>query len=157
MKFPSKIPGLIMPPHSKFRLRIGRSKIHRWGVFALETIARGRQVIEYTGDRLTLKQAQRRFIRNYRRRRYRANVYFARFRRNVVIDGFAGQSGAQFINHCCDPNLSVRRIRGHLLLFSRRRIRPGQELFSDYAYKRDLPKIPCRCGSRKCRGFMNRK
>lgn len=150
-------PGPIPQQFSPFRLRIARSKIHRWGVFALDVIPRGKKVIQYQGDHLTLPQASRRFRRNLRLGKPRDNVYFARLNRRIVIDGFTGKSGAQFINHSCDPNLSVRRIRGRLLLFSRRRIQPGEELFSDYAFKRDLPKVPCHCGSPKCRGMMNRK
>lgn len=149
-------PGPIPAEFSSFRLRIGRSKIHRWGVFALQTIPRGRRVLEYTGDWLTRAQAKRRFLRNFRRGKHRDNVYFARLRHNVIIDGFTGASGAQFINHSCDPNLFVRRLRNHLLLLSRRRIRRGEELFSDYAYRKNIPKVPCRCGSPSCRGFMNR-
>lgn len=157
MKPQPEPPCPISARYSDFKLRIARSKIHRWGVFALDAIPRGKKVIEYQGDHLTLPQANRRFRRNLRLGKPRDNVYFARLNRRIVIDGFAGKSGAQFINHSCDPNLSVRRIRGRLLLFSRRRIQPGEELFSDYAFKRDLPKVPCRCGSPKCRGMMNRK
>lgn len=157
MKRRQKYSRLIPQQHSRFRLCIGRSKIHRWGVFALQAIPRGRRVVEYTGDRLTLDQMKRRARRNLRLGKPRANVYFARLNRKVVIDGFVGESGAQFINHSCDPNLSIRRLRGHLLLFSRRRIRRGEELFSDYASRKDLPKVRCHCGSALCRGTLNRK
>lgn len=150
-------PGPIPPQFSPFPLRIGRSKIHRWGVFALDSIPKGRKVIEYTGERLTYAQANRRFRRNLRLGRPRDNVYFARLNRRIVIDGIASPSGVQFINHSCDPNLSVRRSRGRIFLFSRRRIRPGQELLSDYAYRKELPRVPCRCGSPICRGVMNKK
>lgn len=140
---------------SRYRLRIGRSKIHRWGMFALETIPRGRKVIEYMGQRLTWKKAARRARRNIRLGKPRENVYFARLNRHWMIDGKTGASGAQFINHSCDPNLSHRRIRGHLLYFSRRRIRPGEELSVDYCMRKYDPKTPCHCGSSKCRGALN--
>jgi hypothetical protein len=39
-----------------FRFRIGRSRIHGYGVFALEDIPVGRQVIEYAGRGLDLIQ-----------------------------------------------------------------------------------------------------
>jgi hypothetical protein len=35
--------------YAKFRMRVRPSKIHRWGVYALEVIPKGRKVIEYTG------------------------------------------------------------------------------------------------------------
>ncbi|HEV2491016.1 MAG TPA: SET domain-containing protein-lysine N-methyltransferase [Candidatus Acidoferrales bacterium] len=155
MERPRRFSVPISTPLSKYQLRVKRSKIHRWGMFALQSIPRGRKVIEYMGERLNLKQADQRFRRNIRRGKLRANEYFARLSRGCVIDGSQSESGAQFINHSCDPNLSIRRLRGHLLLFSRRRIRRGEELLSDYAYSKAAPKTPCRCGSPKCRGFMN--
>jgi uncharacterized protein len=156
MAHPRKFSVPISSQFSKYGLRVRRSKIHRWGLFALEPIPRGRKVIEYTGERLNLKQADQRFRRNIRRGNLRANEYFARLSRGCVIDGSKSESGAQFVNHSCDPNVSIRRLSGHLLLFSRRRIRRGEELLSDYAYSKDVPRTPCRCGSPKCRGFMNR-
>lgn len=156
MDHPRRFSVPISTQFSKYQLRVKRSIIHRWGLFALESIPRGRKVIEYTGERLNLKQADQRFRKNIRRGKPRENEYFARLSRGCVIDGSHGESCAQFINHSCDPNLSIRRLRGHLLLFSRRRIRRGEELLSDYAYSKDVPRTPCRCGSPKCRGFMNR-
>src|SRR5690348_18303593 len=88
-------PGPIPQQFSPFRLRISRSKIHRWGVFSLDTIPRGKKVIEYLGDHLTLTQASRRFRRNLRLGKPRDNVYFARLNRRVVIDGFTGRSRSE--------------------------------------------------------------
>jgi SET domain-containing protein len=67
-----------------------------------------------------------------------------------------GGSGAQFVNHCCDPNLVPRRLRGGLWFVCRRGISRGEELTVDYDYERNASKTPCKCGSPKCRGTMNR-
>lgn len=139
-----------------FRLRVGRSPIHHRGVFALETIPRGKKVIEYTGDRLTRLQVERRAHRNERMGAPGRNVYFASISRDWVIDGYKGGSGAQFINHCCDPNLVPQVLKGHLWFISRRKIGAGEELTMDYDYERGASKTPCRCGSAKCRGTMSR-
>src|SRR6202011_6087599 len=93
---------------SQYRLCIRRSRVHRFGVFALETIPRGRKVIEYAGERLTWSEAARR-VRKRERQRAPVNVYLARLNRHWIIDGSLGGSGAQFINHSCDGNLGVRR------------------------------------------------
>lgn len=143
----------IDPTHCKFRLRIERSSIHRWGLFALEAIPRDRKVIEYTGDRLTWAQADRRFRRLGAGSR---NTYFARVTRRLAIDGYFGGSGAQFANHSCDLSLVPQRLRGRLWFVSRRKIRAGEELTVDYDYAKDTSKTPCACGSPKCRGTRNR-
>jgi len=141
---------------SPYRLRVGRSAIHRHGVFALEPIPRSRKVIEYTGERLTWQQTVR-LLRKLWRLGRPTNVYLFRVNRRWIINGAVGGNGSQFINHCCDPNLGLRRIRGHLVFFSRRRIRTGEELTFDYRFRKNVPKTPCRCGSPKCRGTINVK
>lgn len=141
---------------SRYRLQIRQSAIHHHGVFALETIPRNHRVIEYAGARLRFREAVRR-QRRLKRLGKPLNRYFAWLCRGWVIDGSAGGNGAQLINHCCDPNLGVRRIRGHLLFFSKRRIRAGDELTLDYRYKKNEKPTRCRCGSPKCRGTINVK
>ncbi|MGB0035136.1 MAG: SET domain-containing protein-lysine N-methyltransferase [Candidatus Acidiferrales bacterium] len=158
MKFLRLIPRFRLVPsqYSPHRLSIRSSRVHRFGVFALESIPKGRKVIEYAGERLTWTEAARQ-VRRRERQGAPMNVYFARLNRRWIIDGSVGGSGAQFINHSCDGNLGARKIRGHLLFFSRRRIRAGEELSFDYRLSRESPTLECRCGSPKCRGTVNRK
>lgn len=129
-----------------YKLRIGRSRIHCTGVFALEDIPAGKRVIEYTGKRLTLAEA---FELKYPR-----EIYLARLSREWILDGSIGGSGAELINHSCDPNLIWKRSRNHLLFYSKRRIRAGEELGYRYAYPVKITRVRCRCGSRKCRGTV---
>ena len=156
MRMRSRHQATVRPRGAAFLLRIARSRIDRWGVFADEGIPARRKVIEYTGQRITLRQANRRFrkiLRSGKRRRF----YFFVLDRRWVIDGAVGGSGAELINHGCDPNLFRRRVRGHILYFSRRRIRRGEELTIDYHFSRDTLIQRCRCGSPKCRGTINVK
>jgi len=141
---------------SRFLLRLGRSAIHRRGVFAVESIPRNRKVIEYTGERLTWQQTLR-LLRKLWKLGRPTNVYLFRLNRRWVINGAVGGNSSRLINHSCDPNLSLRRIRGHLVFFSRRKIRTGEELTFDYRFRRNVPKTSCRCGSPKCRGTINLK
>jgi SET domain-containing protein len=141
---------------SPFRLQIARSAIHRRGVFAQNRIPRNRKVIEYAGERLTWPQTLL-LLKNIWRFGAPPNLYLIRLNRHWIINGAAGGSGAQFINHSCDPNLSRRRMRGHLFFFSTRNIRKGEELTLDYQFRSDVPKTPCSCGSPKCRGTINVK
>lgn len=145
------------PRFASFRLRVIRSRIDRFGVVAAEDIPAGRKVIEYTGERITRREANRRYNLILHSRRRKKRFYFFALDRKWVIDGAVAGSGAELINHGCDPNVARRRIRGHILYFSRRRIRSGEELTADYHYDRSTTIQDCRCGSPKCRGTLNLK
>jgi SET domain-containing protein len=130
-----------------FTLRAGRSSIHRWGIYAAEDIPARRRVIEYTGQRITLREGWR--------RRLRPQLYLFRCSARRLIDGGIGGSGAEFINHGCEPNLVARFDHRRVFLLSLRPIAKGEELLLDYQVRGDIDLIPCRCGAPSCRGFLN--
>lgn len=43
---------LLFPQFRKKKLRFGRSRIHEWGLFAMEPIAADEMVIEYVGQNI---------------------------------------------------------------------------------------------------------
>lgn len=133
---------------ARYALRVARSNVHRFGVFAAEDIPTKRCVIEYRGKRLTYKQALRTAS---------SSPYLVRLNNRWIIDGAVRGSGAELINHSCNPNLKLVRKRGHLYLYARRRIWAGEELSSDYAYTPDMVRMVCHCGAKNCRGTINRK
>jgi SET domain-containing protein len=135
---------------ANFTLRIGRSRIERYGVFAGEAIPARKRVIEYTGERISEREALRRAIKMLWAGKA-GRIYTVRLNRRRKIDGSVGGSGAELINHSCEPNLTMRKIRGQIYLCSFRRIRAGEELTVDYGFRCPLP---CHCGSAKCRGTM---
>jgi SET domain-containing protein len=151
-----KVIRSIEPSASNYRLRIRRSQIHQVGVFAAEPIPPGRRVVEYTGERLKLRQFRVRYNEIWGPRGIK-QIYLFRLNARCFIDGAVGGCGAEFINHSCDPNLRVLKTRGHILFFSRRQIRTGEELTFDYRLNRQAIRIACRCGSRNCRGTLYRK
>lgn len=138
---------LIDPRFVCFRLRLGQSPIHRWGVYADEPIPLGRKVIEYTGERIDRREARRRQDTHYL---FQVDTYW-------TIDGSVGGSGAELINHSCDPSLESRILKGHVLYFSRRPIREGEELTVDYSFGWQFEHVKCGCGARICRGVINVK
>lgn len=135
----------IDPKYSRFPLRVGESKIHRWGVYADGDIPANRKVIEYTGERIGEREAERR----------RKTLYLFVLDDYWTIDGSVGGSGAELINHSCQPNLVTRIIRGHILYMSLRPIRKGEELTVDYNFDDTDETVRCGCGARKCRGTIN--
>ena len=130
-----------------FRLRVGRSRIHRWGVFAAQPIPRRCKVIEYTGERISRRET--------RRRGQGSRTYLFTLDDYWTVDGAVGGSGAELINHSCDPNLYSCIMKGHILYMSRREIRPGEELTVDYRFSPGIGEVPCSCGSARCRGRIN--
>jgi SET domain-containing protein len=142
--------AILKPEFASFMLIIRRSRIERLGVFAQETIPPGKRVIQYTGQRISKREFTRRVVEAIWTGKARPTYTVHRDRRSV-IDGAVGGSGAEFINHSCDPNLTVRRIRGQIFLYSFRKIKAGEELTVNYAFR---CACPCRCGSSKCRGTM---
>lgn len=141
-------PVHINPLYACFGMRPACSSIHRWGIYATEFIPAGRKVIEYTGQRISRRETKRRADAS-------DCIYLFTLDPYWTIDGSVGGSGAEYINHSCEPNLAARIIKGHILYMSLRNIKPGEELTVDYHFDKKVEKVPCRCGSIKCRGTIN--
>jgi hypothetical protein len=140
---------VIDPRFACFRMTIRESRIHRRGVYALQRIPKGRKVIEYTGEKISRRETKRRGQGSI--------TYLFTLDNYWTIDGAVGGSGAEIINHSCDPNLYTIILRGHILYMSKRVIRPGEELTVDYRFSDKLEPVRCRCGTSFCRGVINVK
>ncbi len=104
-------------------------------------------MIEYTGERISRKETKQRGLGRL--------TYLFTLDDYWTIDGSVGGSGAEYINHCCDPNLRAEIRQGHILYVSKRKIRKGEELTVDYRFSKKVEKVTCRCGSASCRGTIN--
>ena len=140
----------IDPKHASFKLRIKPSKIHRWGVYAAEPIPKNRRVIEYIGEKISRRETKKRSNEREFNYLFTLDNYW-------TIDGSVNGSGAQYINHSCEPNLISRIVKGHILYFTLRDIKKGEELTVDYHFSADVEKVPCGCGAAMCRGTINLK
>lgn len=127
------------------RLITRSSDIHAAGCFTLEDIPRGSIVLEYTGERISKEEGDRRYDG-------RSFTYlFGIGNGQVVIDG---HGMAMFVNHSCHPNCEVDEVDGRIFIRTLRNLRVGEELTYDYwLYDGDDP-APCHCGSKRCRGSM---
>lgn len=137
---------------------IRRSAIQGRGAFATRRIARGERIIEYTGERISNAEADRRYDDERMRRHH---TYLFTVSQRTVVDGGAGGNASRFINHSCDPNCETIIEDGRIWIEALRPIRPGEELVYDYRYERsgdddeaDEAKYVCRCGARRCRGTI---
>ena len=143
----------IATPHinhktARFKLRVGPSPIHRWGVYAGERIPKGSEIIEYTGEKINRKETKIRAEREFNYL-FTLNSYW-------TIDGSAGGSGAEYINHCCEPNVEAAISEDErILYYALRDIKKGEEMTIDYRFGADVEKHSCDCGAPNCRGTIN--
>jgi len=127
------------------RLITRSSDIHAAGCFTLEDLPKGTVVLEYTGERITKAEGDRRYDG-------RSFTYlFGIGDGAVVIDG---HGMAMFINHSCHPNCEVDEVDGRIFIRTVRNLRAGEELTYDYWLYDGEDEAPCHCGSKRCRGSM---
>jgi SET domain-containing protein len=139
-------------------LVVRRSKVHGNGCFARRDIPKGTRIIEYLGERMSHKEADRRY-ENEDAGNNHTFLFIAD--RRTVIDATVGGNEARWINHSCDGNCESEIEKSRVFIDARRDIRKGEELGYDYQIGRDKSDPPnvdeiyaCRCGSPKCRGSM---
>ncbi|XP_062574314.1 histone-lysine N-methyltransferase SUV39H2-like [Saccostrea cucullata] len=135
-------PNRVVQKGRKFKVCLFRTANGRgWGVKTLQKIKEGSFVIEYVGEVITDKEAER------RGKQYDAvgRTYLFDLDYNpgdcpfTVDAGYYGNV-SHFINHSCDPNLEVFAVWINTLdprlpriaLFSKRDIEKGEELTFDY-------------------------
>jgi len=126
-------------------LIIRTSPIHRDGCYTTKPIRKGTRVVEYTGERITNAEGDRRY--QDREITYLFGLSDGRH----VIDG---NGIAALINHSCDPNCEAEESRGRVWITALRDIRTGEELTYDYHLYDGEGDMPCRCQTRRCRGSL---
>jgi SET domain-containing protein len=129
-------------------LTIKKSPIEGKGCFSITCFDRGRKIAEYTGERITNAEANRRASR----RRLRICAIDDHW----SLDGSRGGNGTHYINHSCEPNAYMKILYDHILFIALRDIEPGEEITIDYESTLHSNKKRCICGAPSCRGTINR-
>ncbi|XP_030632215.1 histone-lysine N-methyltransferase 2A [Chanos chanos] len=143
---------------SREAVGVYRSAIHGRGLFCKRNIDAGEMVIEYAGNVI-------RSVLTDKREKYYdgkgSGCYMFRIDDYQVVDATMHGNAARFINHSCEPNCYSRVInidgQKHIVIFALRKIYRGEELTYDYKFPIEEPgnKLPCNCGAKKCRKFLN--
>ena len=148
-----------MPAATKPKVIVKNSRIHGRGVYAGRRIRKGERVIEYKGERITWREADRRPPSDPDDPHH--TFFFSLDDGKHVIDAGVGGNAARWINHSCDPNCETTEEDGHVYIEALRDIRAGEELFYDYSLIIDARITPtlkkqyrCLCGAKGCRGTM---
>jgi uncharacterized protein len=132
---------------SSRRLCVRRSPLHGLGCFATVRLLKGSRIAEYTGERITRKEAMRRMRRANGKR-------ISELDADCYIDGNVNGNQTKYINHCCDPNSDVFVMDGALIIFALREIAPGEEITVDYLNSFDHDQSVCQCRTPSCRQWI---
>jgi uncharacterized protein len=109
------------------------------GLFAAQEFKRGDFIIEYTGERISEEEANR-----------RGGKYLFTVTPTLTIDGKGRKNTARYINHSCAPNAEAELDEEELTIriLARRRILPGEEITYDYGkeyWNEHIKPYGCRC------------
>ncbi len=139
-------------------IELRTSRIQGTGGFAARAIRKGTRIIEYTGQRISWRTADKRYDDGQMGRHH---TFLFTVDDTVVIDGNANGNAARFLNHSCDGNCEAIDDRKRIYIEARRNIKAGEELLYDYQYERtdehtaeDEAFYACRCGAARCRGSI---
>jgi SET domain-containing protein len=122
------------------RIARRRSRVHGYGVFALEPINKNRRVIDYAGELVLNSECEARedqYLND-------GCIWVFRINRRWSRDAAVGGNIARFINHACRPNCWFEIVGKTIWIRASRRIEPGEELTFDYCTIGERT-IPCRC------------
>jgi len=132
-----------MPKSSSLpKIERKKSKLHGYGVFALETINKNKRIIDYAGELISNKQSESREDKYLSK----GCIWVFRVNRNWSRDAAVGGNIARFINHACKPNcwIEVDNKTRTIWVRAAKQIRKGEELVYDYNTEGDKV-IPCMC------------
>ena len=134
--------------------KIKKSNIDNRGLCAAKDIKKGTRIIEYKGKIITRKQSEEdpKFDNS-------KAIYLFNLNKKYDLDGDFKFNTARLINHSCDPNCEVTGTGLKVWVFAIKDIKKGEELSYDYGFGYDefYKDFPCRCGSKKCVGYIVRE
>lgn len=144
------------------------------GVITREDLKPGMFVCEYAGEVLSYEEARKRTLAQGKEDMNYIITVNEHCKSGVIktyVDPrYFGNIG-RFLNHSCDPNLTMLPIRVNneiplLCLFANREIRIGEELTFHYGLpsetdsrfhchlEDDTDLLPCHCGAQACTGYL---
>ena len=131
--------------------KIKKSKIDNRGLYAATNIKKNTKIIEYKGKIITVKETET----NPKFDNDKA-IYLFNLNKKYDLDGDFKYNTARLINHSCDPNCEVDGVGLKLWIYAVKDIKKNEELTYDYGFSfdKDYKDFPCRCGAKKCVGFI---
>lgn len=111
------------------------------GLFAARDFKKSELIIEYTGEKITEAEANR-----------RGGKYLFELNDDWTIDGKGRDNKARYINHACKPNAypELDDAEEHIYIYAKRNIKTGEEVTYNYGkmyFDQLISKDGCRCES----------
>jgi SET domain-containing protein len=135
------------PPYQKYAVRVARSRIDGFGVFAAEPVARARKIGEIRGESITIAEARRRAAGQQR-------IMIVEVSTRRAIDASKSSDPMRFTNHSCAPNARLTIRDGRIEFYALREIAVGEEITVDYGETHHEGRLECRCGAPGCVGRL---
>ena len=135
--------------------RVKKSNIDKRGLYASKNIKAGEKIIEYIGRLINKKEAETNSKFDNKK-----DIYLFNINEKWDLDGDYRWNTARLINHSCNPNCEVEGKGLKLWIVAIKDIKKSEELSYDYGFsysKEDLKNFVCRCGSKKCCGYIVRE
>lgn len=110
------------------------------GLFAAEHIPANRRIIEYTGKLITNEEVERR----------KWGKYFFGLDDKYSIDGSDRANLARYVNHSCRPNADAFISGRRVWIWSKRAIKPGEEITYNYGteyFDEHIKPVGCKCAA----------
>ena len=117
-----------------------RSSISGWGVYAAEPINKNKRIVQYTGEKISAAEADRREVKYQKK----GEIWCFTLSRRWNRDGNVGGSTARFINHSCAGNCYSEVVDDIVWIRAAKNIAQGAELTYDYNTGGEAG-LRCRC------------
>ena len=135
------------PHYQKFAVRVARSRIDGFGVFAAEAVPPRLKIGEIRGESITVAEARRRAASQQR-------IMIVELSARRAMDASKSSDPMRFTNHSCCPNARLAIINGRVEFYALRAIAPGEEITVNYGETHHEGRLACRCGAPGCVGML---
>lgn len=131
----------------RYKILNGKSLIDGKGAFAQEKIAPRSKIGELAGEMVSQREGRRRAAKTKR-------VALVEFGNGKALDASVNPNELRYVNHSCGPNIYMRVRYPRVEFYALRAIKKGEELICNYGPTHHDGKLPCHCGSPKCKGYL---
>jgi SET domain-containing protein len=135
------------PHYQKFAVRVARSAIDGFGVFAAEAVPPRLKIGEIRGESITIAEARRRAASQQR-------IMIVEVSMKRAIDASQSSDPMRFTNHSCQPNARLTIRDGRIEFYALRAIGVGEEITVNYGETHHEGRLQCRCGAPGCVGRL---
>ncbi|MCV2361166.1 MULTISPECIES: SET domain-containing protein [Roseateles] len=133
--------------HQDAAVRVRRSRIDGYGVFADEAVLLGAKLGTLTGEAISVAEARR-------RAQGRQRIMLVELSASRAIDATCSADAMRFTNHSCAPNARIQVEDGAVEFFALRNLAVGDEITVDYGLTHHEGRLACRCGQPDCKNWL---